>query len=338
MAISPYKTYSAGEILTAADLNASFSHITSNGEDLGWPATKNKDLDSFLLVLDADGDSSFGATNDDVAVLKLQNVSCFTFDGDAASIVNGLTFTASATGTAVALAATGGDTNIDLQVGGKGTGDVVLTSGLVRKTGSDVASASALAVDIAGDVFDVTGTTTVTSINSKGVGAHITLQFDGALTLTHHATNLILPGGANITTAAGDMAVFVEYGSGTWRCVTYQRAKELPNRRAQFYSGSYTGDGATSKAITGLPFAPLYVKIAERATADGTNIDVFETWAEVMDDNASGGAIKHAGASGHSFQANQIIALGASSFTVDDDGSDSHPNQNGTVYNYFIIG
>ena len=54
------------------------------------------------------------------------------------------------------------------------------------------------------------------------------MQFDGALTLTHHATDLILPGGANITTAAGDVAVFTEYASGDWRCVSYQTAADAP--------------------------------------------------------------------------------------------------------------
>jgi hypothetical protein len=48
--------------------------------------------------------------------------------------------------------------------------------------------------------------------------------FSGALILTHNATSLILPTGANITTAAGDTAVFLSLGSGNWRCVEYMRA------------------------------------------------------------------------------------------------------------------
>ena len=50
------------------------------------------------------------------------------------------------------------------------------------------------------------------------------VQFSGALTLTHNATSLILPGGASITTAAGDVAYFVSLGSGNWRCTGYQKA------------------------------------------------------------------------------------------------------------------
>jgi len=90
--------------------------------------------------------------------------------------------------------------------------------------GVDVASAAALTLGNDGNSFDITGTTSITSIATKGVGTMVTLHFDDVLTLTHHATDLILPTGANITTAAGDIAVFYEYASGDWRCVSYTRA------------------------------------------------------------------------------------------------------------------
>ena len=95
--------------------------------------------------------------------------------------------------------------------------------------GADVSSGTALAVGTDGNYFDVTGTTTITSINTTGgVGTQIKLHFDGALTLTHDATDLILPGGANITTAAGDEAEFIEYGSGDYRCTNYTKATGGP--------------------------------------------------------------------------------------------------------------
>ena len=93
--------------------------------------------------------------------------------------------------------------------------------------GADVASATALTLGVDGNYFDITGTTTITSIAALGIGI-VRLHFDGILTLTHHATNLILPGGANITTAAGDEAVFFEYATGDWRCLSYQRAAHTP--------------------------------------------------------------------------------------------------------------
>jgi len=90
--------------------------------------------------------------------------------------------------------------------------------------GADVASANALVLGTDGNYFDITGTTAIQSIGNIRIGTFVILHFDDALTLTYHATNLILPGGANITTAAGDEAVFAEYAAGDWRCIVYTRA------------------------------------------------------------------------------------------------------------------
>lgn len=99
--------------------------------------------------------------------------------------------------------------------------------------GSDVASANALSLGDDGNYFDITGTTAITSIGTKGAGTVVLLQFDGALTLTHHSTDLVLPGGANITTAAGDHAIFVEYAAGDWRCVDFIPATALSMLRGK---------------------------------------------------------------------------------------------------------
>ncbi len=85
--------------------------------------------------------------------------------------------------------------------------------------GADVASASALTLGD-GNIFDITGTATITSIATKGAGTTVILQFDGVLQLTHNATTLVLPNGNNITTAAGDVLCFNEYSTGNWRLVS----------------------------------------------------------------------------------------------------------------------
>lgn len=69
------------------------------------------------------------------------------------------------------------------------------------------------------DYLNVTGTTTITAFDTVEAGIERTLKFEGALTLTHNATSLILPTGANITTVAGDTAVFRSEGGGNWRLV-----------------------------------------------------------------------------------------------------------------------
>jgi len=121
-------------------------------------------------------------------------------------------------------AVTGATTNSDLTLSGNGTGGVKVNDYFVQTKGSDIASATSLTLGKDGNQFDVTGTTTITSIATQGIGSYVTLHFDGALTFTHHSTDLVLPGAANITTAAGDIAVMYEYASGDWRCVSYTKA------------------------------------------------------------------------------------------------------------------
>lgn len=70
----------------------------------------------------------------------------------------------------------------------------------------------------------LTGTAvTITSLGTLAAGIYKHLIFNDAHTLTNSAA-LILPGGVNITTANGDVAMFVSEGSGNWRCTSYQRA------------------------------------------------------------------------------------------------------------------
>jgi hypothetical protein len=99
---------------------------------------------------------------------------------------------------------------------------------IIRTTnakGSDIASATTTDIGAATAEFvDVTGTTTITGLGTIAAGIRRTVRFTGALTLTHNATSLILPGGANITTAANDRAEFRSLGSGNWICISYQKA------------------------------------------------------------------------------------------------------------------
>jgi hypothetical protein len=91
--------------------------------------------------------------------------------------------------------------------------------------GTAIASASSINLGAAtGSNLHITGTTTITSLGTVAAGVERRVIFDGALTLTHNATSLVLPGNANITTAAGDSAVFISEGSGNWRCVSYNKA------------------------------------------------------------------------------------------------------------------
>jgi hypothetical protein len=113
--------------------------------------------------------------------------------------------------------------------------------------GADVASNSALPVLTDGNYFDVTGTTTVTSINSTGgAGTLIKLHFDGAVTLTHHSTNLIIAGAANFTTEAGDEVEFVEYDTGKYRMTGWSLAGTAPGGGG---GGAFLGEGASGASV-----------------------------------------------------------------------------------------
>lgn len=87
--------------------------------------------------------------------------------------------------------------------------------------------ASAGTTDIGGAASNnvsITGTTTITALGTAPEGATRNITFTGALTLTHNAVSLIIPGAANIVTAAGDTAVAQSLGSGNWRITSYTKA------------------------------------------------------------------------------------------------------------------
>ena len=100
-----------------------------------------------------------------------------------------------------------------------------MTGALNEAAAVTLASGATLDIGTANsNTINVTGTTTITSLGTAAAGVRRRLVFAGALTLTHNATSLILPGAANIATAAGDVAEMLSLGSGNWKCVTYQKA------------------------------------------------------------------------------------------------------------------
>ncbi|HTK34543.1 MAG TPA: hypothetical protein VL358_04545 [Caulobacteraceae bacterium] len=114
--------------------------------------------------------------------------------------------------------------------------------------------ASASTVNIGGaasNYVKITGTTTITAFDSLASGAERIVEFAGALTLTHNATSLILPGAANIQTAAGDIARFISEGSGNWRMLSYARASAAPNA-GWTQIGVATPSGVSSTAFAGI--------------------------------------------------------------------------------------
>ena len=104
----------------------------------------------------------------------------------------------------------------DLNALGGTTGRIV--TGLRREwvQGANIASASALALGTDGNLFNITGTTAITSFTSvPQAGGIVVLTFAGALTLTH-GSNIKLHGAANFTTAADSFIVLISDGTNMW--------------------------------------------------------------------------------------------------------------------------
>lgn len=134
------------------------------------------------------------------------------------------------------------------------TGDLLMGGNLITNCGyvaelhaADIASAGTVNIGAAvGRTVFITGTTTITSFGTVGDGVIKIVRFTGALTLTHNATSLILPGGANITTAAGDALLAMSLGAGNWVVLFYQRA-----------AGYLPLNGGTLSGALALPSDPV---------------------------------------------------------------------------------
>lgn len=110
-----------------------------------------------------------------------------------------------------------------------------MTGALNESQGANIPSASTCDIGAAtGNFVTITGTTNINLLGVVQAGTRRIVKFAGALTLINSGS-LILPGAANITTVAGDIAQFVSLGSGAWVCIAYEPY-------------TVTGSGATVKA------------------------------------------------------------------------------------------
>ena len=112
---------------------------------------------------------------------------------------------------------------------------------------ANVASASTADLGAAvGRIVNITGTTTITSFGTVAAGIWRVVTFAGALTLTHNATSLILPGGASITTAAGDSLIAESLGSGNWKVHVFMPAAGYVNKAGDTISNLMTYNGGSA--------------------------------------------------------------------------------------------
>ena len=155
--------------------------------------------------------------------------------------------------------------------------DLLLATGTSIK-GGDLTSASPLVIDTDGEYFDVTGTTGFAAM-TVAVDRQFTLQFDGALIMTHHATNLDLPGEANITTVAGDVAVFQSTVANQVQCISYTRATGVPVVVTSTATELNLIDGGTARGTTALASGDG-ILINDAGTMAMTNVDTVQTFMQ----------------------------------------------------------
>jgi hypothetical protein len=160
------------------------------------------------------------------------------FGGDAGLVFNKTTNALTTTGLLTAAGATLSST-------------LTMTGAAINGTKAAVASASTTAIGAApANNIDITGTTTINAFDSIAFGATRIVYFGGSLTLVQSGVLGLPNGGNNIQTQAGDTAILVSSGGGTWVCYAYQRASGAPVALNPAY--------ITMKAIGAFPFSFSY--------------------------------------------------------------------------------
>jgi len=189
----------------------------------------NGDGASLIGIEDTAGDFTATSVEGALAELVTESVALAgvqTITGD--KTVSGNT-TLSGTLDANGVNTLAGDTTISgitvlsntVDVGGVQTNTAIVKWAKGADLGTADITTNELTVGADGNYFDFTGTDTINSIASVGVGTVIKIHFDAAAILTHNTTNLVLPGDINITTVAGDELEFIEYATGDWRLINH---------------------------------------------------------------------------------------------------------------------
>ena len=150
------------------------------------------------------------------------------------------------------------------------------TSSIIKKqfsAGNDVAATSGV-ITLPSDysTVKITGTSAaITGFADCFDGRTIVIRFDGVNTLTHSAI-FDLPTGANITTASGDVAIFINISHGVWQCVSYDKAV-LASTSAAIVAAS---NAATTYIDSSIDANKLKVKIGNftRAMASASGPQV----------------------------------------------------------------
>jgi hypothetical protein len=191
----------------------------------------------------------------------------------------------------------------------------MLDSTVSERQSPAIASATTTNVwSIGGASVHVTGANAITSLGSApSVGATKLVIFDGALTLTH-GVNLVIPGGVNLTTAAGDVMLVYAETISEIRVMSYTRANGKPIAdKGWFWVSTSTPSAVSSLTLSSLVDGTRYrltfklvltqnEPLRLRFNANASN--VYAWGSEVTNDSAdiagatSGGAVSYVDVTG----------------------------------------
>ena len=113
---------------------------------------------------------------------------------------------------------------------------------------------------------------------------------------------------------------------------------------ASIATGTYTGDGESTQAITGVGFLPQYLRIDRRfddAQTVGQSVGAnVQTYTTVINDNAAGMGItgNDATQAYWTYTLDCIKSLDADGFTIGNGGTGVNPNVNTVQYNFYALG
>ena len=218
-------------------------------------------------------------------------------------------------------------------------GDLRAIQAGVRHLRSNDTIASASTCDLGSkdaEYLSISGTTTITALGTVSAGIVKRVVFEGALTLTHGAA-LLLPGAANITTAAGDAAEFVSLGGGNWRCTQYQKysgsavvapAAEFPSGTRMSFQQTSAPTGWTKDTTAAINDAILRL-VTGTASSGGST--AFSTWSsQAISVNATTLSTAEIPAHNHVTSSGSTIAGGAVGWypTINGGGTISRTSDN----------
>ena len=207
--------------------------------------------------------SGLNVTSDFVVGRRVRAVGAST--GTIYGVITVSTFSTDTTVTLVWDSGTLANETLAISIGLPGLGSPI-SSRAIFNTETTIASATVTDLNTAkANVVSISGTTTILGFGSNAsvLSPIYYVRFTGILTFTHDSVGLILPTGANITTAAGDTCIMKYEGSGNWRCINYMRK-----------DGTALAGGGTYATLTANTFTGAQIGTVTALTSSGASIAI----------------------------------------------------------------